>query len=117
MGVRKPVHAQARVRTRVEKSSGNVFRDLGFKNPEEELAKADLVILIERRIEELGLTQAEAAHHLGSTQPKVSKIVRGGTSGVSMDWLVSALVKLGSDVEIRVKPRNGKSGRLSVFAC
>lgn len=46
--------------TQVEESSGNVFADLGFENPDEELAKALLSRAIERAIERAGLTQAAA---------------------------------------------------------
>lgn len=44
-----------------EKSSGNVFADLGFPNPEQELVKAELTIQIYKRLKNRDLTQAEAA--------------------------------------------------------
>ena len=43
------------------RGSGNIYKDLGFENPEEELAKARLASMIYDIIEERGLTQVEAA--------------------------------------------------------
>ena len=51
---------------RVEESSGNVFRDLGFPNPEREQLKARLTLQIYRLIKERGLTQAAAGEILAS---------------------------------------------------
>jgi predicted XRE-type DNA-binding protein len=54
-------------------SCGNVFADLGFLNPEEELLKADLV----RANQQHRLTQARTAEILGVSQPTVSNLVHG----------------------------------------
>jgi predicted XRE-type DNA-binding protein len=95
---------------RFEVSSGNVFADLGLRNPEELQAKADLVYEISRAIEERGLTQAEAAEILGIDQPKVSALVRGRLAGFSMERLYRYLNALGKDVEIVIRSaaRRGK---------
>ena len=61
---------------KVEPSSGNVFADLGFPNPEEHLLKAELMIRIEQLIEKNGWTQAQAAERMNLDQPKVSRILR-----------------------------------------
>ena len=45
-----------------EKSSGNVFADIGFANPEREQLKAHLTLQIYRIIKDRGLTQAKAGH-------------------------------------------------------
>ena len=58
-------------------SSGNVFADLGFLEPEEELAKAQLAIHIEQAIARRRLTQATAATLMGIDQPKVSALLDG----------------------------------------
>ena len=52
--------------------SGNVFADLGLENPEELLAKAELVRHINSVIDKRGYTQKELATHLGIHQPQVS---------------------------------------------
>ena len=50
---------------KVTVSSGNVFADLGFANPEEELLKAKLVREIRGIIKRQKLTQTKAAAVLG----------------------------------------------------
>ena len=53
-----------------EKSSGNVFADLGLPNSEQELLKAELTVQIYKLIKEQKLTQTKAAELLGTTRPK-----------------------------------------------
>ena len=91
-------------RVLVERSSGNVFADLGLKNPEELLAKAELVQRIAGIIAERKLTQARAAKLLGIDQPKVSALLRGKLGGFSTDRLFRFLNALGRDVEIVIRP-------------
>ena len=50
----------------IEKSSGNIFADIGFPNSEQELMKAHLTLEIFRLIRERGLTQMLAAEILNS---------------------------------------------------
>ena len=88
---------------RVTSSSGNVFADLGFENPEEMLLKAELVRQISLAIKEKGLNQYQAAEVLGIDQPKVSALVRGRFSGYSIERLFKYLNALGRDVEIVVR--------------
>lgn len=88
----------------VEESSGNVFADLGLKNPEELLAKAELVHRIRTIIAERKLTQLRAAKLLGIDQPKISALMRGKLDGFSTDRLFRFLNALGSDVEIVIRP-------------
>ena len=94
----------------VEASSGNVFADMGLKNPEELLAKAQLVQRICDIIAQRKLTQVRTARLLGIDQPKVSALSRGRLDGFSTDRLFRFLNALGSDVEIVVRPglRGGK---------
>jgi len=61
----------------IKKSSGNVFADLGVKNPEEALVKARLAHVISEAISARGMTQVDAAAFLGIDQPRVSRLVRG----------------------------------------
>jgi predicted XRE-type DNA-binding protein len=89
-----------------ERSSGNVFADLGFEHPEEELAKAQLILQIVTLIQARGLTQTAAARLLGLPQPKVSVLYRGQVAGFSTDRLIRFLNRLDQNVEIviRTKP-------------
>ncbi len=88
----------------IEPSSGNVFADLGLNNPEELLAKAELVQRIADIIAERKLTQVRAAKLLGIDQPKVSALLRGKLDGFSTDRLFRFLNALGRDVEIMIRP-------------
>ncbi len=100
-----------------EVSTGNVFADLGLPASGELLAKAELA----RRIADLAaqrrLTQAEAAHILGTTQPKVSELFAGKLAGFSVERLIRFLNAFGQDVEIRVspKPRSHESATVRVL--
>jgi predicted XRE-type DNA-binding protein len=100
----------------VTRGGANVFSDLGFESPSDELAKAELVLIISGRIGELGLTQAQAAARIKIAQPKVSKILRGDVSGVSTGWLMAALLRLGKNVHINVNRSAGETGRLYVLS-
>jgi len=101
-----------------EKSSGNVFADLGFPNSEQELVKAKLAVQIYQLLKERGLTQGEAAKLLGTTQAQVSTLMRCRPVSVSVGRLMEFLTILGQDVELTVKPaalRNeGQRGHMSV---
>ncbi len=90
-----------------EVSSGNVFADLGFDNPEEELLKAKLAREVRAIIKRRRLTQAKAAELLGMKQPDISAIVTGRTGKFSIDRLVRCLDRLDYKVEVivRQKPR------------
>ena len=104
---------------KVTKSSGNVFADLGFDNPEEELAKANLVMEIARVISAKQMTQAKIAKQIGIDQPQVSKLLRGITIGYTTDRLINILNRLEQDVEIKVTARIGRGkslGRVFVTA-
>ena len=101
----------------VEKSSGNVFADLGLSRPEERLAKAEVARNISRILARRHLTQAAAAELLGVDQPKVSAIMNGRLSGFSMERLLTFLLALDRDIEIRVKkkPRDRPTAHLNVI--
>jgi predicted XRE-type DNA-binding protein len=102
-----------------EKSSGNVFADIGFRPAEaaELAAKSSLIITIKDTIEKRKLTQQEAARLCGTDQPTLSKVFRGRMESVTIDRLASWLNSLGRDVEIIVKParRVHRQGRLRVI--
>jgi predicted XRE-type DNA-binding protein len=88
----------------VHESSGNVFADLGLPDAEERYAKAMISRVIARVIDLRGLTQAQAAELLGTTQPKVSAVVRGQLAGFSMERLFRFLTALGMNVRVEVQP-------------
>jgi predicted XRE-type DNA-binding protein len=88
-----------------EVGSGNVFRDIGLRNPEQHLVKAQLVLKIDRLMKRRGTQQSEAAELFGVKQADVSKMLRGDFRQFTVERLMRFLVALGQDVEIVVKPR------------
>ncbi len=94
---------------RITRGSGNVFKDLGFENPSEYQAKADLALQIIKIISDRELTQEKAATLIGASQPDISKLKGGQLKGFTLDRLFSFLLKLDMSIEIRVtKPRSKK---------
>jgi len=93
--------------TKIERSSGNVFRDLGFGTQEAEnlRVRSELMIQIRKLIEQRRLTQAGAAKVFGVTQPRVSDLVRGRIDLFSIDTLVKMLAQAGVQVRLVVKRR------------
>ena len=91
--------------TTIHHSSGNIFQDMGMREAEERLAKAELARLIRKNLEARDLTQAEAAELLGITQPDVSDLVRGKLARFSMTRLEKFLNRLDLEIRILVGPR------------
>src|SRR6266542_1104007 len=85
-------------------SRGNVFADLGFEQPELELAKARLSHKIATEIATRKLTQRAAAEVLGIDQPRVSLLVRGKTGQFSLEKLIEFLERLSYDIHIQAVP-------------
>ena len=96
----------------VQRSSGNVFADLGLPDADKLKIKTGLVIEIRKAIRQQGLTQHEAATRMGITQPKVSGMMRGDFSNLSERKLMECLNRLGYDIEIKVKPASAPMGHL-----
>lgn len=87
-----------------ENGDRNVFNDLGARNADEHLVKAQLVFKIEKLMKARGLKQVEAAELFGIRQPDVSNLLRGEFRQFSVERLLRFLVALDQDVEISVKP-------------
>ena len=88
----------------MRRSSGNVFKDLGFpaKMAENLRIRCELMDEIAGLIERRGLTQAAAAKVFGVTQPRVSDLVRGKIDLFAIDALVDMLARAGCSVNVRV---------------
>ena len=99
---------------RVKEGTGNVFRDLGFPNPQREQLKARLTLQIYRLIKDRELTQAEAGQILGIKQPHVSGLMRGQSGNFSVERLMNFLTALDQDVEITVRPTRRGHGEVSL---
>ena len=95
------------MKLKITPSTGNVFRDIGFRNEEAEhlLVRADLMIQIQKLIASRRLKQRNAAKILGVTQPRVSDLLRGRIDLFSTDALIDMLARLGATVRLTVTVR------------
>ncbi len=101
---------------RVTPSSGNVFADLGLRDADELLAKADLAHTIQQLIQAQGPSQRAAARRLGVAQPDLSNLCRGRLDGFSIERLCRLLTALGQDVRIVVQPKPRSRSRATLCA-
>jgi predicted XRE-type DNA-binding protein len=80
----------ATMKPKITSSTGNVFRDLGFGREEAVhlLARADLMIQLQKLIASRRVKQKSDAKVLRVTQPRVSDRLRGRIGLFSMDALL-----------------------------
>jgi predicted XRE-type DNA-binding protein len=96
--------------------SGNVFADLGFPNPEEELLKAKLVSKIADVIEKRELTQVQAGEIMDLPQSKVSELCNGRTETYSVERLYRFLTRLGVSVSVALEDQpDWSQGKIEVI--
>jgi len=107
-----------RNKTAVVPGSGNVFADLGLRNPEERQTKVRLAVEINRIIAAGRISQAAASRLLEINQPKISALANYKLNGFSVERLMNFLTALGADVQIvvRKKPGSRRPGRIHVTA-
>ena len=101
----------------VEKSSGNIFADLGLPDAKEMYVKAVLAMKITELIRQRKLTQPQAAEILNVPQARVAALSSGRQlKGLSIDKLMGFLTRLDQDIEIVVKrkPRSHSAGEIRV---
>ena len=104
-------------RSKVTRSSGNIFADLKLPNPEELELRAKAAFVIAELINRQGLSQPAAAIKLGVAQTDVSRIVNGRLDGYSLERLLTLVQRLGNDIMINVKPaRNSQTGKILMTA-
>ena len=90
--------------TTMRRSSGNVFRDLGF-GPKEAAnlrIRSELMDQLSALIAKRGLTQSAATKIFDVSQPRVSDLVRGKIDLFTIDALVDMLVRAGCHVSVRI---------------
>ena len=88
----------------VTPAGGNIFEDLGF-GPEEARnlkIRSELMIAIQTIVEDRKLKQTEAAELFGTTQPRVSDVMRGEIDEFTIDSLVNMLSHAGVHIELRL---------------
>ena len=98
----------------VQRSSGNVFADLGLPEAENLKIKTGLVVEIRKAMRALRLTQQAAAKRMGISQAKVSGMMRGDFTNLSERKLMDCLNRLGYDIEIKVRPAAEPLGHLTL---
>jgi predicted XRE-type DNA-binding protein len=93
----------------------NVWLQLGLPGAEEHYLKAELVLRLDQAIRALALTQRIAARRIGTTQPELSKILRGKFSEVSLERLLRFLTALGCQIEIKIAAaKPDKAGAVTI---
>jgi predicted XRE-type DNA-binding protein len=93
----------------------NVWLQLGIPDAEEHYLKAKLVLRLDKAIRGLRLTQRAAARRIGTTQPELSKILRGKFSETSLERLMRFLTALGCQIEIKIgQGTRKKAGHVTV---
>ena len=102
----------------IKKSSGNIFEDMGFASPRDELLKANLTARISAILQARKIKQADAAILLDIDQPKVSALKNGKYTGFSVERLLDLLLSLEQDIDIIIKPRENinRPAEIHVFA-
>jgi len=99
-----------------EIGSGNVFKDLGFEHPEQELLRAELAYCVFKAIAEKKITQTQAAQLMGVTQPDISKLKHGQYFRFTAERLFKFLNDLDYDVDIHIHKSNNHKSHLRVKA-
>lgn len=89
-------------RLKIERSSGNVFRDLGFSKSEAENLMLRSKLMSEICQMARGMTRPKAAKRFGITQPRLNELLRGKLDKFSLDALVS-MVGAGLRMQVRVR--------------
>ena len=104
--------------TKVEQSSGNVFKDVRFSDTEAEraLLKADLALEIYNIIESQKLTQAQAGKILGIDPSDISRLKAGDFNRFSVERLFTLLNRFNRNIEIRITPAEDREGHQRVVA-
>lgn len=75
----------------------SVFYDLGFDEAEARVLemRAELMAALREHIQRKGWTQSEAAKKLGTTQPRVSALMKGAWRDFSADMLLVLAGRVG----------------------
>jgi predicted XRE-type DNA-binding protein len=89
-----------------EEGSGNIFADLGLKDANQLLARAQIGYHVFKILKEEKLKQRQIAEILGIAQPDVSHLMNGHFSRFTTDKLLDFLKRLDRKVRIEVSRRH-----------
>lgn len=100
-----------------EKGSSNIFADLDLDDADELYTRAHLGVQVMKILQELDLSQKEAAALLGVKQPEISAIMCAKFRRFSQERLMGFLNKLNRKVRIEVSHhRKGEPYQQVTFA-
>lgn len=99
----------------IQQGTSNIYIDLGYEEPDVMKIKADIVSRIAKLMEEKNLTQQAVSELTGLSQGRISNILNGQFRGISEYRLLTCLLMLGQDIEIKITPSSEERGKI-VFA-
>jgi predicted XRE-type DNA-binding protein len=83
-------------------AGGNIFADLNLPDAENLKLRSELMIAVKKWVEDSGLTQAEAAKKLKTTQPRLNDLLKGRYEKFTIDRLVKMLDAAGLHVSVSI---------------
>jgi predicted XRE-type DNA-binding protein len=101
---------------RVLNGGVNIFKTLGRPDADEAFAKVELAYQIHALIEQMGLSQTQAAKRLGTDRARVSNLMRGRLKEFSIGRLFHFLTQLGQDVDVTVHPKRREQAQVHILA-
>lgn len=84
----------------------NVFEDMGFENPEEELLKSEIVSSLRALVSEKYLTHEQVATQWGMEPSEVAELLRGHWGSYSVNQLLVFANALGHTVHVVIDSRD-----------
>lgn len=103
-------------KSEIVRGSGNVFRDLGHKNPDVEQLKAILAAEIIKTLDQEELTVRAAYNRTGIAAADFSRIRNANLERFTVDRLMSIINRLGLRVETNVEVRRDITPKSSAMA-
>jgi predicted XRE-type DNA-binding protein len=95
--------------------STNIFANLRRGDADEAFAKVELAYQIHNLIQQLGLSQTQAAKLLHTDRARVSNLMRGRLSEFSIDRLFRFLNQLGQDIDVTIRPKRQARAQVQVL--
>jgi predicted XRE-type DNA-binding protein len=100
----------------VYKSSGNVFKDMGYPHPEREFLKVQLELEIFRILKRRQLSDTEAAEMLGISESDVVNFKNGEPSDYEIGVLFDLINQLDHHVDVYISPSEVGSAHQQLHA-
>ncbi len=83
--------------------SYNVFADMGFENPEEELLKSEIISGLRSLIDAKQMTTQQVAERWHMEPASLPELFRGGWGDYSINQLLSFAAVLGGTVRVTIE--------------